>query len=184
MKSSSSTEDGYDARRVAWGSPPLNQSPASSSSSTKTSITRTGLSSPIQSSRHSGNSVLCPRSVPSTKRFIRSPRKSRRNHTASLTSTSPFSHSQGQNANSSYVSGMSVYEPVAHVSRRSEANLHAEVAAGFARAEAADVEEDDALAAQSRWTRCCLLATQSGSSSPLRTVRGARGRSECAATPH
>ena len=32
----------------------------------------------IQSSRHSGNSVLCPRSVPSTKRLIRSLRKSRR----------------------------------------------------------------------------------------------------------
>ena len=33
----------------------------------------TGLFSSIQSSRHSGNSVLCPRSAPSTKRFIRSP---------------------------------------------------------------------------------------------------------------
>src|SRR5215510_2178911 len=32
-----------------------------------------GLFSSIQSSRHSGNSVLCPRSVPSMKRFIRSP---------------------------------------------------------------------------------------------------------------
>jgi hypothetical protein len=42
-----------------------------SSSSTKTSTTRTGLFSSIQSSRHSGNRVLCPRSVPSTKRFIR-----------------------------------------------------------------------------------------------------------------
>src|SRR5262245_15018161 len=36
-----------------------------------TPITRTGLFSSIQSSRHSGNSVLCSRSVPSTKRFIR-----------------------------------------------------------------------------------------------------------------
>src|SRR5688572_26810005 len=44
-----------------------------SSSSTKMSITRTELSSTIQSSRQSGNSVLCPRSTPSTKRFIRSP---------------------------------------------------------------------------------------------------------------
>ena len=34
---------------------------------------RTGLFSSIQSSRHSGNSVDCPRSAPSTKRFIRSP---------------------------------------------------------------------------------------------------------------
>ena len=52
---------------------PINPSSARSSPSTKTSITRTGLSSPIQSSRHSGSSVLCPRSVPSTNRFIRSP---------------------------------------------------------------------------------------------------------------
>ena len=44
--------------------------------------TRTGLSSSIQSSKHSGNSLLCPRSVPSTKRLIRSLRKSRRNHIA------------------------------------------------------------------------------------------------------
>src|SRR5262245_61272781 len=36
-------------------------------------MARTGLSSPIQSSRYSGNSVLCLRSVPSMKRFIRSP---------------------------------------------------------------------------------------------------------------
>src|SRR5271165_6609409 len=32
--------------------------------------TRTGLFSPIQSSRHSGNSVDCLRSAPTTKRFI------------------------------------------------------------------------------------------------------------------
>src|SRR6202030_2067130 len=62
---------------------------------TKTSITRTGLSSQIQSSRHSGNSVLCPRSIPSTKRFIRSLRKSRRNHTVRITSNGAFLHSQG-----------------------------------------------------------------------------------------
>src|SRR3984893_10049911 len=36
----------------------------------KTSITRTGLSSQIQSSRHSGNSVICWRSTPSMKRLI------------------------------------------------------------------------------------------------------------------
>ncbi len=43
---------------------------------------RTGLSSQIQSSRHSGNSVLCPRSVPSTKRVIRCSRESyRKNRT-------------------------------------------------------------------------------------------------------
>ena len=37
-----------------------------------------------QSSRHSGNSVLCPRSMPAIKRFIRPLRKSRRNHTARI----------------------------------------------------------------------------------------------------
>src|SRR5262249_9001776 len=43
--------------------------------STKASITRTGLSSSTQSSRHSGNSVAWPRSIPSTKRLIRSLRQ-------------------------------------------------------------------------------------------------------------
>jgi hypothetical protein len=37
-----------------------------------TSMARTGLSSPIQSSRHSGNNVVWARSWASTKRFIRS----------------------------------------------------------------------------------------------------------------
>jgi hypothetical protein len=65
---------------VASGATPLY--PSSAGWSTKTSITRTGLSSPIQSSRHSGNSVLYPRSVSSTKRLIRSSRESyRENHT-------------------------------------------------------------------------------------------------------
>ena len=41
---------------------PANPSSARSSPPTKTSITRTGLSSQIQSSRHSGKRVLCPRS--------------------------------------------------------------------------------------------------------------------------
>src|SRR5258707_4959433 len=54
------------------------------------------LSSQIQSSRHSGNSVLCPRSVPSTKRLIRSSRKSRGNHIARIKSGRAFLHSQGQ----------------------------------------------------------------------------------------
>src|SRR6266852_1563139 len=72
MYSFSSTDGWYEGRPVTSGSTPLNPSSARSSSSTKTSITRTGLSSPIQSSRLSGNSVLCPRSAPSTKRFIRS----------------------------------------------------------------------------------------------------------------
>ena len=43
----------------------------------KRSITRPGLSSPIQSSRHSGNNVVCPRSTPSS-------RKSRKNLTARI----------------------------------------------------------------------------------------------------
>jgi hypothetical protein len=75
---------------VASGSTPQNRSSARSSPSTNTSITRTGLSSQIQSSRHSGNRVLCPRSILTTKRFIRSLRKSRRNHTARITSTGAF----------------------------------------------------------------------------------------------
>ena len=43
----------------------------------------------------SGNSVLCPRSAPSMKRFIRAPRKSCGNHIARITSSAAFSHSQG-----------------------------------------------------------------------------------------
>src|ERR1700720_3188279 len=85
MWSFNSTDGWYEGRPVASGSTPQNRSSARSSPPTKTSITRTGLSSQIQSSRHSGNSVLCPRSIPSTKRFIRSLRKSRRNHTARIT---------------------------------------------------------------------------------------------------
>src|SRR5262249_44461528 len=53
-----------------------------SSSSTKNSITRTGLSSTIKSSRHSENSVTCPRSTPSMKRFIRSPQATRESYRA------------------------------------------------------------------------------------------------------
>src|SRR5260370_255759 len=51
-----------------------------------------GLSSQIQSSRHSGNSVACARSVPSTKRLIRSSRES----LARLTRNEAFLHSLGQ----------------------------------------------------------------------------------------
>jgi hypothetical protein len=39
----------------------------------------------LQSSRQSGNSVLCPRSTPATKRFIRSPASCAKNHTARIT---------------------------------------------------------------------------------------------------
>src|SRR3977135_4060505 len=95
MYSFNSTDGWYEGRPVASGSPPQNRSSARSSPPTKTSITRTGLSSQIHSSRHSGKRVLCPRSIPSTKRFIRSLRKSRRNHTARITPTGAFLHSQG-----------------------------------------------------------------------------------------
>src|SRR5215467_8178567 len=94
MYSLSSTDGWYDGRPVTSGSTPLNLRSARSSSSTNTSITRTGLSSQIQSSRHSGNSVLCRRSVPSTKRFIRSLRKPRRNHNPRITSLTAFLHNQ------------------------------------------------------------------------------------------
>src|SRR5262245_30447471 len=94
MNSLSSTDGWYDGRPVASASIPLNLRSARSSSSTNTSITRTGLSSQIQSSRHSGNSVLWWRSVPSTKRFIRFLRKLRRNHNPRITSLSVFLHNQ------------------------------------------------------------------------------------------
>jgi hypothetical protein len=70
QRSSPSMNEG---RPVASGLTPQDFNSARSSSPTKASMTRTGLSSQIQSSRHSGKSVLCPRSMPSTKRFIRSP---------------------------------------------------------------------------------------------------------------
>src|SRR5215468_377872 len=100
MYSLSSTDGWYDGRPVTSGSTPLNLRFARSSSSTNTSITRTGLSSQIQSSRHSGNSVLWWRSVPSTKRFIRSLRKPRRNHNPRITSLSGFLHNQDPKATS------------------------------------------------------------------------------------
>ena len=59
------------------GIDPTKPSSARSSSSTKTSTARTGLSSPIQSSRHSGNSGGgLTATHPSTKRLDRSSRKS------------------------------------------------------------------------------------------------------------
>src|SRR5260221_12942186 len=91
MYSFSGTDGWYEGRPVASGSTPPNPSSARSSSSTKTSIARTGLSSQIQSSRHSGNSVACARSVPSTKRLIRSSRES----LARLTRNEAFLHSLG-----------------------------------------------------------------------------------------
>src|SRR5262245_57038890 len=75
MYSFSRTAGCYEGRPVASGATPSNPTLDKSSLSTKASITRTGLSSSIQSSRHSGNSVAWPRSIPSTKRLIRSLRK-------------------------------------------------------------------------------------------------------------
>src|SRR5258708_9371461 len=85
------TEGWYDGRPVVAGSTPSNLISAKSSISTNTSITRTGLLSSMKSSRHSGNSVHCPRSASSTKRLINSPIESRENHNSSTA----FSHSQG-----------------------------------------------------------------------------------------
>jgi hypothetical protein len=50
-----------------------NPRPARSSVLTNVSITRTGFFSSTQSSAHSGNNVICPRSTPSTNRFIQFP---------------------------------------------------------------------------------------------------------------
>jgi hypothetical protein len=63
-------------RPVTAGSTPSNPSLARSSASTNASMTRTGFSSSIQSSRHSGRSVDCPRSAPSTNRFMVTPAES------------------------------------------------------------------------------------------------------------
>src|SRR5258705_4623145 len=72
------------AHTCAWrSSTPSNLISAKSSISTNTSITRTGLLSSMKSSRHSGNSVHCPRSASSTKRLIYSPAESRENHSSS-----------------------------------------------------------------------------------------------------
>src|SRR5271167_3397071 len=67
-------EGRYDGRPVAAGSTPSKLISAKSSASTNTSITRTGFLSSMKSSRHSGNSVHCPRSAFSTKRIIDPPR--------------------------------------------------------------------------------------------------------------
>jgi hypothetical protein len=64
-------------RPVAAGCAPSNPKMASLSASTKASIPRTRLLSSTQSSRHSGNSVDCPRSAPQMRRFIISPRNLR-----------------------------------------------------------------------------------------------------------
>src|ERR1700726_4960455 len=96
MESFRRTEGWYDGRPVTAGSTPSKLISAKSSASTNTAITRTGLLSSMKSSRHSGNSVHCPRSASSTKRLINSPIESRENHNSSTA----FSHSQGQNRKS------------------------------------------------------------------------------------
>jgi hypothetical protein len=91
---------------VASGSTPLNPSSARSSSSTTTSMTRTGLSSPIQSSRQSGNSVALPAIRSLNEAPIRSSRKSRE-------TSGSFLHSQGQSRRFWRVRGTSAYPPLA-----------------------------------------------------------------------
>src|SRR6476620_8429346 len=91
MYSFKRTEGWYDGRPVAAGFTPSKLISAKSRVSTNRSITRTGLLSSMKSSRHSGNSVDCPRSTSSTKRLINSPPESRENHN----SGTAFSHSQG-----------------------------------------------------------------------------------------
>ena len=71
------------------------------------------IASPIQSPRHSGNSVLCPRSVPSTKRLIRSTA----NGAESYREISAFSHSQGH-SRPGWASGKSGMVRYAAISNR------------------------------------------------------------------
>ena len=54
-------------------------------------MTRTGLLSSTQSSRHSGNKLDCPRSAPATKRFIDPPRNHQGNHSTLSVFTQPGS---------------------------------------------------------------------------------------------
>ena len=65
---------------------------AKSSASTNTSITRTGLLSSMKSSRHSGNSVHCPRSAPQRSASSASPAESRENHSKHSVFTQPGSN--------------------------------------------------------------------------------------------
>src|SRR3954454_14629258 len=107
-------EGWYDGRPVAAGSIPSKLISAKSSASTNTSITRTGLLSSTKSSRHSGNSVHCPRSDSLTKRLINPPVESRENHN----SGTAFSHSQGQKLTSDPDLGTSALTPIADIRRR------------------------------------------------------------------
>jgi hypothetical protein len=95
MQSFRTTEGWYDGRPVAAGFTPWKLSSAKSSIDKHVDhANRVALLKKI--SRHSGNSVDCPRSASATKRFIPAPRKSCGNHIARITSSAAFSHSQGQ----------------------------------------------------------------------------------------
>src|SRR5215831_13266948 len=142
MYSFSRIEGWYDGRPVAAGSTPSKLISARSISSTNTLITRTGLSSSMKSSRHSGNSVHCPRSTSSMKRLINPPKNhgriitaAQRFHTARVTNVQ-FHRGRASNLfRSDPKSGHSVV----HV--RSAALCHnrkSGVAAAVARLEIAD----------------------------------------------
>src|SRR6201987_5038434 len=96
------TEGWYDGRPVAAGSTPSKLISAKSSTSTNASITRTGLLSSMKSSRHSGNTVHCPRSASSTKRPINFSQESPENHN----SGTAFSHSQDPEQTSDALFGL------------------------------------------------------------------------------
>ena len=82
----------YAGRPVAAGSTPSKPRSVRSSPSTKQSTTRTELLSSTHSSSHSGNSVDCPRSAPSTKRFMNCSQQIAKR----IIAERPFSRSQGQ----------------------------------------------------------------------------------------
>ena len=73
MEIFSSTPGWYAGRPVTAGLTPSNPSAARFNSTTNASTTRTGLSSPMKSFRHSGSNVTCCRSWPSTNRDISAP---------------------------------------------------------------------------------------------------------------
>src|SRR6476646_3291530 len=113
MYSFKRTEGWYDGRPVAAGFTPSKLISAKSRVSTNRSITRTGLLSSMKSSRHSGNSVDCPRYTYSTTRLINSPPESRENHN----SGTAFSHSQGHKQTCRDVRPMSALPPKADSGR-------------------------------------------------------------------
>src|SRR6516162_9553669 len=105
MYSFSRTDGWYDGRPVAAGSTPSKLISARSSASTNASITRTGLLSSMKSSRHSGNSVHCPRSASSTKRLINSPQ----NHGGIITPALRFHTARVICRHSASLSGCPLY---------------------------------------------------------------------------